>query len=100
MHNFQQLCKEDSDSDSGREDFLRVSPPSLPPSSIYSALLIFNELSGSSHASDFLSSSSLPPVITCFLPSFLPTILHPIHFCCCIDDDGENDDGDIASGHN
>ena len=83
---------QDNDDGGGREDlnFLE-SPSSLPPSSIYAALFIFNELSPSlsSHAGDFLRSSLAP--VPCFPPSF-----HLIHFCCCIDDD---DDGD-KRGHN
>ena len=82
MHNFQQLFKDDDDND-GEEDYLNFLR--VLPSSIYSALLIFNEVSPSSHASDFLRSSLAP---------LFPPMFHPIHFCCCIDDDEDDDDDD------
>ena len=85
MHNFQQLFKDDDDDDNdGEEDYLNFLR--VLPSSIYSALLIFNEL----------SRSLSPPLVACkhFLSSVPPSIpsFLPIHFCCCIDDDDDEDD--------
>ena len=75
MHNFQQLFKDDDDDDNdGEEDYLNFLR--VLPSSIYSALLIFNELSlslslslsPSSHA-----STSYPQFLPLSRPSFLST---------------------------
>ena len=76
MHNFQQLFK---DGDEEELNFLRVLPPLLASSlrsSIYSALLIFNEVSPSSHASDFLSSSLAPFLVSSHVPSHPLLLLH------------------------
>ena len=78
MHNFQQLFKDDDDDDNdGEEDYLNFLR--VLPSSIYSALLIFNELSLSLSLSPPrrmqalpILSSSLYPV----LPSYPLLLLH------------------------